>query len=809
MIAWLNKLRPGTSAPVGDAKWAGLAKRGAGFAVLVALLALANGSALLRPVDDGLAETRFRLLQREPSGTIAVVEIDTPSIRAAGRWPWGRDRFGQAIENLQQAGARSVGFDVDFSAPSQPQADAQLAAAIRRRPASVVLPTFVQPSRKAGDAGELIESSPLGALSDEALLASVNVPADDDGRVRRYGFGFGEGAAHRQTIGGVLAGADPHRSGTFLIDYGVRAEAIPRLSFEDVYQGRFDPKLVAGKNIIVGATALELGDEFATPRHGTLSGVYVHALAYESLWYGRALTTLAPGVMLALALLAAFLMRPRRGAIDLRKLMAVHAAVAAAAVLLPLGIQAVAPVSLDTGIILLAQALTLIWAARAELDRRAAAIVKARESSLLHAALHEPETELPNRRALSADIAKRLERRDGMALAVVAVGIDRYPIMRGAIGYGLATQVVQQLARRVSKTSGEPKIAHLSTSVLGLVMSANSAEGLKARIRDLELMDPSLQVGEHAVDAFVRLGVAYLGPHGQTAENLLEHASIALDQARQLDRRLVVFDEHAFVDPSLNLALMSEMRHGLRAGELSLHYQPKLTLADGRVKAAEALVRWRHPERGMIAPDAFIPAAEETGNIRALTEWALAQAIADQDRLAAAGQELEIALNVSARLLGDRDFRRKALRIAASRRGQLTFEITESAVVENPQAAMAAIAAFRQAGLGISIDDYGAGLSSLAYLKMLEADELKLDKSLVSAVATSTRDRLILKSTVELAHSLGMKVVAEGVEDAMAQRALAKLGCDVVQGYLVSKPLPTADLLAFLNRRRTRAQAAR
>lgn len=807
MIDWLKKLRPARSSPAGGATWTGLAKRGAGFAVLAGLLVLSDCSGLLQPVDDGLAAARFRLLERAPSQTLAVVEIDTASIRAAGRWPWGRERFAQAIENLQDAGAKSVAFDVDFSAPSQPVADARLESAIRRRPGSVVLPTFVQRASSAAGASEMIESSPLGPLSAEALLASVNVPVDPDGRVRRYGYGFGEGAGRRQTVGGVLAGADPARSGAFLIDYGVRDQALPRLSFEDVFQGRFDPKLVRGKAILVGATALELGDEFATPRHGTLSGVYVHALGYESLHAGRALKPLSPQALLILAMLTAFLMRPRPGAIPLKRLLVAHAAVAAAAILGPLALQAAFPVSIDTGLILLAQGLVLIWAARAELDRRAAAIVHERESALLHLAMHEPETELPNRRALTAEIGGRLQAPG--ALAVIAVGVDRYPVMRGAIGYSQATQVVQALARRLAEVSGEGQIAHLSTSVLGLVLSAPDAESLKARVRELELMEPSFQVGEHAVDAFLRLGVAYRTRRRDTAESLLEHASTSLDQARHTDKRTVVFDRVRFVDPSMNLALMSEMREGLKAGELSLHYQPKLTLAGGRVTSAEALVRWRHPERGMIPPDAFIPAAEETGNIRALTEWALAAALADQGRLSEAGQDIAIALNVSARLLGDRDFRRKALRMAEARRGPISFEITESAVVENPKAAMAAIRAFRAAGLGISIDDYGAGLSSLAYLKMLEADELKLDRSLVGAVHESERDRLILKSTIDLAHSLGMKVVAEGVEDEAVQGALGRLGCDIIQGYLVAPALPTADLLAFLRargRRKARAQ---
>jgi EAL domain-containing protein (putative c-di-GMP-specific phosphodiesterase class I) len=270
----------------------------------------------------------------------------------------------------------------------------------------------------------------------------------------------------------------------------------------------------------------------------------------------------------------------------------------------------------------------------------------------------------------------------------------------------------------------------------------------------------------------------------------------------------VVFEAKAFADPSRNLMLMSEMRHGLKAGELALHYQPKLALADGAVASAEALVRWAHPDRGAIGPADFIRIAEETGNIRPLTEWALEAALADQAALAEGGVDLRLAVNVSGRLLGDRDFRRRLLRKAGGKK--LMLEISEAAVVENPRMAAAAIAAFREAGLRISIDNYGAGLSSLNHLKMLHAHELKLDRALTASVVDDRRDRLVVKSAIDLAHSLGMAVVAEGVEEEAVRRALTRLDCDMLQGFLVAKPMPAEELQVFLTRaRRRRTSKAR
>lgn len=241
---------------------------------------------------------------------------------------------------------------------------------------------------------------------------------------------------------------------------------------------------------------------------------------------------------------------------------------------------------------------------------------------------------------------------------------------------------------------------------------------------------------------------------------------------------------------------MSELRQGLKAGQLALHYQPKRA-ANGQIDGVEALMRWNHPTRGPIRPDIFILAAEETGAIRELTEWTVAQALADSAALRHAGHAQRISINVSGRVLTDLAFREFVLAATHGRTHELCLEVTETAVIENPQAAVEAVAAFRRAGLAISIDDYGVGLSSLSYLKILDADELKLDRSIATAVAAE-RDRLILRSTIELAHGLGMAVVAEGVEDAAVEAVLLNLGCDLIQGYLVSRPLPLSDLGRFL-----------
>jgi EAL domain-containing protein (putative c-di-GMP-specific phosphodiesterase class I) len=280
---------------------------------------------------------------------------------------------------------------------------------------------------------------------------------------------------------------------------------------------------------------------------------------------------------------------------------------------------------------------------------------------------------------------------------------------------------------------------------------------------------------------------------------MIERASIAVDQARAALQKVAAFDEAAYGDPARNLSLMGEMRRALEADYFHLVHQPKYNFRTGRIDSAESLVRWRHPNRGIIPPDLFVPMAEETGHIRALTEWVLRAAVQDQRRLSEAGWPLTLSVNISARLLSDGDFARSALEVVRRAPHQICFEITETAVIDNPRLALENIELFAAHGLRIAIDDYGSGLSSLAYLKQLPAQELKIDRVFVQTLTNSRRDALLVRSTIELAHGLGMEVTAEGVETPAAFALLAAMNCDLAQGYIVSRPATVDELVAILS----------
>jgi EAL domain-containing protein (putative c-di-GMP-specific phosphodiesterase class I)/GGDEF domain-containing protein len=428
-----------------------------------------------------------------------------------------------------------------------------------------------------------------------------------------------------------------------------------------------------------------------------------------------------------------------------------------------------------------------------------AAEIGERERRITQLALHDSETELPNRRAMIQHLAALAAEPCGGVVVCAALGVERFSLVRSAIGYGLVSALLKELGARIVEHRADLQPARMATSILGVSFRApDAAQASRILAELIQALERPISLGDTAVDVGLSGGFAVMDDHAQSCPALLERANIALDQARATRRRLAAFDQEAYGDPASNLTLMSEMLRAAQMGRLSLHYQPKLDLRSGLACGAEALARWRHPTRGMLPPDLFVGMAEETGHIRALTDWVLDRAIADQVALRDAGHELQLSVNISGRLVGDRDFAEHAMARITDSHAKLCFEITETAVIDNPKLALELIEGYARAGVPISIDDYGSGLSSLAYLKEIAAQELKIDKAFVLGLAAGQRDALLIKSTVDLAHALGLKVVAEGVETAEPAALLQTMGCDAAQGYYFARPMPLADLLQFL-----------
>ncbi|WP_426013414.1 putative bifunctional diguanylate cyclase/phosphodiesterase [Caulobacter sp. DWR2-3-1b2] len=429
-----------------------------------------------------------------------------------------------------------------------------------------------------------------------------------------------------------------------------------------------------------------------------------------------------------------------------------------------------------------------------------AAEIREREHRITELALHDAETGLPNRLAAEREIEARMARlKPGQQVVVGALGLDRFTLLRGAIGYALFTQLVTEVGARVRALHPAVMVARLTTSTLCVISDVTDVQtALPMVTRALADLSAPVRLGGELVDVHMSNGLAGAQAGEMDALRLIEHAMIALDQARTSGRKVAVFDAVAYGDPAGNLSLMSEMLQGVTTGALFLNHQPKLDLRSGAITGVEALVRWNHPTRGLLRPDLFVGMAEETGHIRALTECVLDQAILDQKALREVGHDVLMSINISGRLIDDSEFANRAIEKVAAAGARFCFEITETAVIGNPDVALGVLDKLSAAGIAVSIDDYGSGLSSLAYLKQISADELKIDKAFVLSLEKDGKDALLVKSTIDLAHSLGLKVTAEGVESREALAMLQVMGCDLAQGYHIAKPMGLEALVEFL-----------
>lgn len=691
--------------------------------------------------------------------------------------------YAKALRQLREAGAATIAFDVDFSASSRDGSDAVFAAEIERSKGAVVLPIFFQQDGRS-------HNTPISMLAKEAAFGGVNVPVDADGKVRRYYTAI-DGANASMAM--AIAGAPPPLQDSFLIDFGIDASGVSRLSFTDVLSGSFDPARVRGKAVLIGGTAIELGDQFSTPASARMEGVLIHALAYESVIQRRMLQEQPRLMTLLMAIAALAALWPKRQSLNVGELITRHAAMVSFAILAPLVIQRYLPLSIPTSEVLIAQTLCLWFSIQQELQRRSDELIAQREDHLSFIARHNSETSLPNHLAMIEEGADFDLRDADLHPAAILIGIDRFATLRGAVGYAHAGAALKAFALQVEKledgeVTRKGPVFQLSPSILGiLVHLPSSADAEKAAKSYLERLDARIHLEGSELALHWRAGIA---THGENVRTIIENAHLALDAALLQNKSVNFYNSANATDPKRQLSMLIDVAEGLERGDFSLVYQLKVDATSYKPKGAEALIRWRHPQHGFVPPDQFIPVAEHSGAIHRLTEFAISVAVKDQVRMKKLGLDLPLSVNLSGRSIADvamRDFIiDKCNRFGA----RLCLEITETAMIENPEGAKDSLKRFKAAGISISLDDFGAGLSSLAYLKDWEADELKLDRSLIKDVKTGERDRKILGATVELAHSLGMMVVAEGVEDEEMAIKLADLGCDSLQGYFFTAPKP-------------------
>lgn len=736
------------------------------IAVLIGIAAIGGFASQDSLLQDG----RFGLSGLTPTGQTVLVEIDSSSLAEVGVWPWPRRLYAEVLDRLVDMDVADVAFDIDFSSASTPEDDALFEAALERAGGFAWLGAFVQRTTT-----DMQVSLPLPRFLAHADPAAVNVLLDGQGLVRQFVSGLVTEDRVIPSLASVLSGRPVTGSPTVEIDYGIDANALTRVSFSDVLNGRIDPAALRDRNIIIGATAVELRDLFQAPRFGVMPGPVVQAMATETLAQDRGLRDLGlvPSAI-ALAMLALSLVFLRRhltiwplGAICLVAIFLWEGA----AILAYLHYAVV----METALFLFgAPALFVL-----ELAGEVGAEVRKRQqaqSRLAYLATHDTVTGTHSRTGL-VELLPTL----GSSATIILLKLKRLDTVRGTLGSEVSDAVLNHLARQLANiTSG--LLAYVTQDTFAVARpGALDAETLAALQNDIMSRITRLQqIGPHVVMIDLRLAAAAGNNRG---DDLLRQAEIALLGGNLINR----FEAGQAEAIERRRQLDIELRQAIGRNEIHLAYQPQVDLVTRKLVGAEALMRWTHPTHGQVSPALFIPLAEETGYIAELGRWALT--IACQE-CAAWPTPIRVAVNVSPAqlrltdVLGDVH---NALKLSGLPPDQLDLELTEGTFVETLAETQALMQELRRMGVQVSLDDFGTGYSALSYLTTLPLDKIKIDQSFVRQIG-QPQDDALLHGIIDLCRRVAKKTLAEGIETEEQARQLAHWGCHTGQGYLFGRP---------------------
>ena len=440
------------------------------------------------------------------------------------------------------------------------------------------------------------------------------------------------------------------------------------------------------------------------------------------------------------------------------------------------------------------------------------------EQDNIRQATHDRLTELPNETLLYSRVQEAIENTETAKepTALLLVALNRFSEINRTLGYQNGDRLLQQVAERLKnnlrladETSRELDaerddiIARYSGGKFAIFLrnlnSNKSAASVANRI--LQLMEAQFDIEGLTLEITASIGIAIYPDHGADVSALIRRSDVALNNAKQSNNPIVTYSAEIDIFSPRRLALMAELRQAIQDNLLTLNFQPKVKISTGEVIGMEALLRWTHAEYDFIPPDEFIPMAEQSGIIKPLTTWVTNEAIKQAAALIRSGRNILVAVNLSPTCLQDEDIVREVAELLRTHNmppANLVLEITESAVMHDPEYALGILKQLSKLGVKLSIDDFGTGYSSLAYLKRLPVNELKIDRTFVKDMVHDEDDQVIVRTTVDLSHNLGLSVVAEGAEDQETVDALYKLGCDEVQGYFFARPMPIDELKNWL-----------
>jgi diguanylate cyclase (GGDEF)-like protein len=428
-----------------------------------------------------------------------------------------------------------------------------------------------------------------------------------------------------------------------------------------------------------------------------------------------------------------------------------------------------------------------------------------RENRILKLAYEDPLTDLANRSRFANELARAIQaaQSGGYKLSILMMDLDRFKYVNDTLGHGVGDHVLREVSQRLGRTITDADcIARLGGDEFAILLRCGSDTNCSATARGIIVaLESPIFYEDQPLDVGTSIGIAHFPDHGRDAQTLVRNADIAMYVAKRTKAGFAIYDPHYDTSQQQHLSLLGELRRAVERNELRLYYQPKVSLRSANISAVEALIRWEHPTRGLVPPGMFIPFAEHTGYIKLLTRWVLREAARQCGEWLRSGLRLQVSVNISARDLMNRDLPNEVATLLAEYSVPptlLCLEITESGFMEDPVNAQKVLDRLAELGVRLSIDDYGTGYSSLSYIMRLPVQELKIDQSFIARMASDEEISMIVRSTIDLGHNLGLKVVAEGVEDRSAWNLLRSLGCDDAQGYFMSRPLPPAALAQWI-----------
>jgi len=727
--------------------------------------------------EDWLRVARNSFHQHKASGQIVLLTIDDKSLHEIGNWPWSRGTDARLVDRLSAAGSKRIFFDVNFSFASNPADDQAFGEAIKR---SGRITLFTRSKSGPVGSARIVDDLPLPVLRAHAKLGAASLFYNYQNAVWQVPYSATLRRGPVPSFAAAMADVSGPADKDFRVDYSIDPRTIPVYSAGDVLTGRIGARQLSGKDVLIGIGTDVIGDSYFIPGYGKAFGLHVHAIAAETLKSGIPVD-LGWGVSFLFGLLAAALVAMRKRALH-------QIAILAGA----LSVLLVLPGILEANLIFVdvTPGLFVLMVFAAGLGWR-----RYRLRGLI-----DPVSNLPNLNALRAN-------RDGRQQVLIAARVLNYEEILATLPPNSERQLVEQIVSRLSVGAPERTLFHGDVGIFAWFEQrrqpfGNHLEALYALFRN------SARVSGLSIDLSIAFGVE-MGS-GRSLGSRLACALVAAEEAAHDGLKWKYYDPESFADASWKLSMLSQLDDAIDRGEVWVAYQPKLDLATRHIIGAEALARWTHPEKGPIAATEFVVAAEQHNRIGKLTDFVLEKAVAAASHINKRGAAFDIAVNLSARLLTDKGF---TLRLSAllARHGlapeHLTLELTETAAIAGNGEGLDMITRLRDLGVRIAIDDYGTGLSTLDYLKKIPANEIKIDQSFVKGIVDNRSDRLMVQSTIGLAHSLDLKVVAEGVEQREILDLLIEMSCDIAQGYAIGRPMSLDSLTRRISSDRKRSAA--